>query len=65
MRTWCLPFLRAAEHAGDYRTRLEAKAEAVAQALASDSCDFAFLHVKAVDDAGHDRLPWLKARGPP
>ncbi|KAK9802767.1 hypothetical protein WJX73_010854 [Symbiochloris irregularis] len=47
---------------GDYRTRLEAKAEAVAQALVSGSFDFAFLHVKAVDDAGHDRLPWLKMK---
>lgn len=45
---------------GDYRSKLEAKAEAVAQALSSGSFDFAFLHVKAVDDAGHDRLPWLK-----
>lgn len=46
--------------AGDYRTSFKAKAEAIADALQSGSFDFAFLHVKAVDDTGHDRLPWLK-----
>ncbi len=29
---------------------------------AASDYQFAFLHVKAVDDAGHDRLPLLKAR---
>ena len=29
-------------------------------ALASGEYDFAFLHVKAVDDAGHDKAPLLK-----
>ena len=48
--------------AGDYRTCLEAKAQAVAEALTRGDADFAFLHVKAVDDAGHDRDPTLKAR---
>ena len=48
--------------AGDYRTCFEAKAEAVAAALISGEYDFAFLHVKAVDDAGHDKAPALKVR---
>ena len=32
----------------------------MAAALASGDFDFAFLHVKAVDDAGHDKSPSLK-----
>ena len=47
---------------GDYRTKLEVKAEAIATALTSGGFDFALLHVKAVDDTGHDRLPWMKVR---
>lgn len=46
--------------AGDYRTQLHAKAAAVAAALAGGGYDFAFLHVKAVDDTGHDRDTVLK-----
>ena len=48
--------------AGDYRTCFEAKAEAVATATISGEYDFAFLHVKAVDDAGHDKAPALKVQ---
>jgi 2,3-diphosphopglycerate-independent phosphoglycerate mutase len=63
---------------GDYRSDLAAKAAAVAGALdplsstaaaapspsssSSSSYDFALLHVKAVDDAGHDRAVALKVR---
>lgn len=46
--------------AGDYRTQFHAKAAAIADALARDSYDFGFLHVKAVDDTGHDKLLALK-----
>lgn len=45
---------------GDYRTLFHRKAEAVADALISGPYEFAFLHVKAVDDAGHDREVDLK-----
>lgn len=45
---------------GDYRTLFHRKAEAVASALAQGPYDFAFLHVKAVDDAGHDREVGLR-----
>jgi len=49
---------------GDYRTLFHKKAEAVAEALSrqNNSYEFAFLHVKAVDDAGHDRAVDLKVR---
>jgi len=58
---------------GDYRTALGAKADAAAAALAVWAEEreagatpdprpaFLLLHVKAVDDAGHDRDPALKA----
>lgn len=36
------------------------KAEAVAGALAAGDHQFGFLHVKAVDDTGHDHLTQLK-----
>ena len=46
--------------AGDYRTALHAKAEAAADVLVNGTSDMVFLHVKAVDDTGHDRLTGLK-----
>ena len=46
--------------AGDYRTQLSAKADAIADALMHRGYDFGFLHIKAVDDTGHDKLPMLK-----
>jgi len=46
---------------GDYRSELGAKAEAAAAALAAaPGPTFLLLHVKAVDDAGHDRAAALK-----
>ena len=46
--------------AGDYRTKFHVKAEKLAEALSSGSYNFGFLHVKAVDDTGHDQQPVLK-----
>ncbi len=45
---------------GDYRTQFHAKAETIAEALSSGKYDFGFLHIKAVDDTGHDQHPVLK-----
>ena len=45
---------------GDYRTQFDKKAAAAADALISGSAEFVFLHIKAVDDTGHDRQPVLK-----
>lgn len=36
------------------------QAETIAHALTTGLCDFGFLHVKAVDDTGHDRATALK-----
>ena len=46
--------------AGDYKTALHAKAEAAADVLINGATDMVFLHIKAVDDTGHDRLTGLK-----
>jgi len=40
---------------GDYHTRLDKKAEALAQHILSGRYDLGFCHIKAVDDCGHDR----------
>lgn len=40
---------------GDYHTDLLSKGRTAAHTLISQDYDFGFVHVKAVDDAGHDR----------
>lgn len=40
------------------------QAATIAEALAAGRCDFGFLHVKAVDDTGHDRAAASKATLP-
>ncbi|RLN72042.1 hypothetical protein BBJ28_00006736 [Nothophytophthora sp. Chile5] len=40
---------------GDYHTNLNAKAATALEILRRGDVDFGFVHVKAVDDAGHDR----------
>jgi hypothetical protein len=49
---------------GDYHTNLNAKKDALVQYLTpgDTSYTFGFLHVKAVDDAGHDKNRGLKVR---
>ena len=57
-RTFGIDVLRAEGATGDYHTRLSAKAERAARALGAGGrerpYDFCFLHVKGIDDAGHD-----------
>lgn len=45
---------------GSYDTLLNAKAQAMCDALNTKDYDLGLLHVKAVDDAGHDRDVNLK-----
>lgn len=47
---------------GDYHTNLLSKAETALAMLATGDYDFGFVHVKAVDDAGHDRDVVKKVR---
>ena len=45
---------------GDYNTDLSSKAKVATETLMNTDYDFGFVHVKAVDDAGHDKDPELK-----
>ena len=45
---------------GDYKSQFHAKAEAIAEALVEGGNDLGFLHIKAVDDTGHDRALAMK-----
>jgi 2,3-diphosphopglycerate-independent phosphoglycerate mutase len=44
---------------GDYHTNFEAKGKAAIEKL-KEGYDFAFVHIKAVDDSGHDKRMDLK-----
>eukprot|EP00884_Botryococcus_braunii_P022159 jgi/Botrbrau1/8627/Bobra.0196s0021.2 len=52
--------LEAPGATGDYRTSFQSKAATLAHALSHAAYNFGFLHVKAVDDTGHDRASVLK-----
>eukprot|EP00761_Pharyngomonas_kirbyi_P010124 gb/GECH01010142.1/.p1 GENE.gb/GECH01010142.1/~~gb/GECH01010142.1/.p1 ORF type:complete len:443 (+),score=105.66 gb/GECH01010142.1/:1-1329(+) len=55
-KTLKMNLLKVPEATGDYYTNLDAKAEACAKQITHHDLgyNFGFLHVKAVDDAGHD-----------
>jgi hypothetical protein len=40
---------------GYYDSNLDGKARRTAEMITSDDYDFGFMHIKAVDDAGHDK----------
>ncbi len=44
---------------GDYHTDLLSKGRTGVHTLVTQDYDFGFVHVKAVDDAGHDRYGWF------
>jgi 2,3-bisphosphoglycerate-independent phosphoglycerate mutase len=48
---------------GSYDSDFASKAAVACGALVSGGFDFALLHVKAVDDTGHDRMLAMKVRG--
>ncbi|GLD95121.1 hypothetical protein PINS_up003746 [Pythium insidiosum] len=50
-----IELIKAPGATGDYHTNLISKAETALQAFERGSYDFGFVHVKAVDDAGHDK----------
>jgi 2,3-bisphosphoglycerate-independent phosphoglycerate mutase len=47
---------------GSYDSQFHKKGEAVCNAVTNGGFDFGFVHVKAVDDTGHDRLWGLRIR---
>lgn len=48
---------------GSYDSHFASKAAVAADALVNKGYDFALVHVKAVDDTGHDRMLAMKVRG--
>jgi Metalloenzyme superfamily len=57
-----MEWLPAAGATGSYDSLFHRKAAAVADAVTTGGFQFGFVHVKAVDDCGHDRLWQLKVR---
>ena len=47
---------------GYYDSNLNGKASKAAELLTTDAYDFGFVHVKATDDAGHDKSHELKTQ---
>ena len=54
-RTLGIPLIEVEGATGYYDSNLNGKAKAAAKAFKSNQYDFGFVHVKAVDDAGHDK----------
>lgn len=57
-----MPALHAPGATGSYDSHLASKAAVAAGALAGGGHDFVMVHVKAVDDTGHDRMLAMKVR---
>ncbi|ETV93187.1 hypothetical protein H310_12791 [Aphanomyces invadans] len=57
-----MDLIRVEGATGDYHTNLVNKANAALECFRDRKYDFGFVHVKAVDDAGHDRDVPLKMR---
>eukprot|EP00698_Gefionella_okellyi_P022457 TRINITY_DN7450_c0_g1_i3.p1 TRINITY_DN7450_c0_g1~~TRINITY_DN7450_c0_g1_i3.p1 ORF type:complete len:342 (+),score=51.82 TRINITY_DN7450_c0_g1_i3:133-1026(+) len=55
-----MEIVRAPGASGDYHTDLESKGRVAVHTFATTDCTFGFVHIKAVDDAGHDRNVDLK-----
>lgn len=47
---------------GYYDSDLNAKARRTVDLITSDDFDFGFMHIKAVDDAGHDKRLDIKVQ---
>ena len=50
----------AAETNGYYNSNLQNKALKAIEVLQDESFDFGFIHIKGVDDAGHDKNLMMK-----
>lgn len=58
--TFGIPLIEAAGTTGYYNSNLNNKALKAIEAITSCDYDFGFVHVKAVDDAGHDKSLKIK-----
>lgn len=58
--TFGMPLFEVEGATGFYDSNLLGKMDRAVELLLSDSFDFGFVHVKAVDDAGHDKNLQMK-----
>lgn len=58
--TFGIPILEVEGTTGYYNSNLNNKALKAIEAITSQDYDFGFVHVKAVDDAGHDKSLKIK-----
>lgn len=50
-----IPLIEVEGATGYYNSNLNNKAIKAVEMITSDHYDFGFLHIKAIDDAGHDK----------
>lgn len=53
--TFKIPIIEVEDTTGYYNSNLNNKATKAVQMITSSDYDFGFVHVKAVDDTGHDK----------
>ena len=58
--TFGIPIFDVEGATGYYDSNLDNKARKAVEKIVSDDFDFGFLHVKAIDDAGHDKNLGMK-----
>jgi len=60
MSTLQIPIIDPPGATGDYHTSFSSKFEAAQKKFLDSDSEFCFLHIKAVDETGHDRDPILR-----
>ena len=60
--TFGIPLVNVEGTTGYYDSNLNGKASKAAELLETDDFDFGFVHVKATDDAGHDKSSKIKVQ---
>jgi 2,3-bisphosphoglycerate-independent phosphoglycerate mutase len=53
--TFGIPIIEVEGTTGYYNSNLDNKALKAIEAIQKDDYDFGFVHIKAIDDAGHDK----------
>ena len=53
--TFGIPLIDVEGTTGYYDSNLNNKAQKAIENITTDNYDFGFIHIKAVDDAGHDK----------
>lgn len=58
--TFGIPIFEVEGATGYYDSNLDNKAKKAVELIKSDNFDFGFIHIKAVDDTGHDKNLQMK-----